>query len=76
MPDRVARLFRVRCANCEGTLLTVALLGGEDIASVEQHVRRCWERDPLPKHPALGEVMHLVRVSIVGIGSETPPRLH
>lgn len=76
MPERTLRSFSVRCGNCERTLMTVALLGSDEITSCEQHVRRCWERDPLPKRPALGEVMRLVRVSIVGIGSEGSSRLH
>ncbi len=75
MSDRVLRLFRVRCGNCEATLMTVALLGSEEIGSCEQHVRRCFERDPLPEHPLLGDVMRLVRITVVGTASEVPPRL-
>ncbi len=76
MPERVLRLFRVRCGNCATVLMAVPLLGAEEAAHCATHIRSCWRHDPLPKHPALGEVMRLVRVSIVGIGSETPPRLH
>jgi hypothetical protein len=69
------RLFRVRCGNCERTLMTVALLGSDEIASCCEHVRDCWPHDPLPKQPLLGDVMRLVRITIVGTASEGTARL-
>jgi methylglyoxal synthase len=76
MSDRVLRLFCVRCVNCETTLMTAPLLGSSEIGAMEDHVRACFQHDPLPAQPRLGDVMRLVRVAIVGTASETPPRLH
>jgi hypothetical protein len=75
MSERVVRLFRVRCGNCERTLMTVSLLGSDEIASCFEHVRACWPYDPLPKQPLLGDLMRLLRITIVGTASEVPARL-
>ena len=76
MPDRVLRFFCVRCLNCDTALVTVPLLGAEEIALCEDHIRACWERDPLTSRPLLGDVMRLVRITIVGTPSEALVRLH
>jgi len=75
MSDRVLRRFCVRCGNCERTLMTVPLLGSDEIASCEDHLRLCWEHDPLPQHPALGEVVRLLRITVVSGASEGRARL-
>jgi hypothetical protein len=56
--------------------MEVALLGGDEIASCEEHLRSCGRHDPLPKQPLLGDVMRLLRITLVGAPSEAPPRLH
>ncbi len=76
MPDRVLRFFCVRCENCDKALMTAPLLGAEEIALCEDHIRTCWERDPLPGRLLLGDLMRLVRITIVGTALEAPVRLH
>jgi hypothetical protein len=55
--------------------MTVPLLGSDEIVSCVDHVRACWPHDPLPKQPLLGDVMRLLRITIVSTASEVPARL-
>ena len=65
MSERRWQLFAVRCATCEKLLMTALLIGAAEIKQFEYHLRSCWQRDPLPDNPTMGEVMRRLRVAVV-----------
>lgn len=65
MYERIWQLFAVRCATCGTLLMTTPLIGASELKLVEDHLRACGPRDPLPDRPTLCEVMRRVRVGIV-----------